>query len=100
MLNLPSDLANYSFWNKLQSLPFVEGIYLFGSRGRGDARVKSDIDIALDCPNASDLDWQRVLDVIERADTLLMIDIVRYDTLNEGLFKDNIDKNKRVVYEK
>ncbi len=99
MLNLSPELAQYTFWDKLKNLPFVKGIYLFGSRARGDASVTSDIDIAVDC--TQEADWQQVLDVIEEADTLLMVDVVRYDALKEGsLFKHNIDKDRWVVYEK
>ncbi len=31
MLNLSPEMAQYSFWDKLKKLSFVEGIYLFGS---------------------------------------------------------------------
>jgi uncharacterized protein len=98
-LNLPPELRSYHFWYNLMALPFVRGIYLFGSRARGEAQTRSDIDIAIDCPQASEQDWQRVLDVVEHADTLLSIDLVRYDVLPDSLFKIKIDENKWVVYE-
>jgi len=98
-INLPSDMAKYKFWDKLTDLPFVQSVYLFGSRARGDGRPKSDIDIAVNCPGASFEQWQKVLDIIEDADTLLGIDIVRYDTLSDSLFKRKIDENKVVIYE-
>ncbi len=101
MLNLSPEMAQYGFWDKLKKLSFVEGIYLFGSRAKGNASVKSDIDIAIDCAHAQEADWQQVLDVIEEADTLLMVDIVRYDALKEeSLLRHNIDKDRWVVYEK
>jgi predicted nucleotidyltransferase len=92
-------MAKYKFWDKLTDLPFVQSVYLFGSRARGDGRPKSDIDIAVNCPGASFEQWQKVLDIIEDADTLLGIDIVRYDTLSDSLFKRKIDENKVVIYE-
>lgn len=99
-INFPPGLAKYDFLNKLSDLPFVQSVYLFGSRARGDAHPKSDIDIAVNCPSASFEQWQKVLDVIEDADTLLGIDnIVRYDTLSDSLFKRKIDESKVVVYE-
>ncbi len=98
-INLPVEIAQYEFWTKLTALPFVKSIYLFGSRARGDARPKSDIDLAVNCPGASFLQWQDVLDIVEDADTLLGIDIVRYDELSDNLFKHKIDESKVVVYE-
>lgn len=97
---LPPEIKHYHFWQKLAQLPFVTAIYLFGSRARGDDAAKSDIDLALSCPDASVAQWQQVLDIIEEADTLLGIDVVRYDQLRDGAFKQQIDQNKKVVYER
>ena len=98
-LNLPGGIDQYKFWNKIIALPFVVSLYLFGSRARGDARAKSDIDIAVNCPDASFQQWQQVLDIIDDADTLLGIDVVRYDKLNDPFFKRKIDESKVVIYE-
>lgn len=98
-LTLPVDIAQYGFWHKLAALPFIKAIYLFGSRARGDARPKSDIDLAVDCPGASFQQWQEVLDIVEDADTLLGIDVVRYDHLGDSVFKHKIDESRVVVYE-
>jgi predicted nucleotidyltransferase len=98
-LNLPVNIAGYGFWQKLAGLPFVKAVYLFGSRARGDARPKSDIDLAVNCPEASLQQWQEVLDIVEDADTLLAIDVIRYDHLGDSVFRHKIDQSKVVVYE-
>lgn len=98
-LNLPVEIAGYGFWQKLAGLSFVKAVYLFGSRARGDSRIRSDIDLAVDCPEASFGQWQEVLDIVEDADTLLAIDVVRYDHLGDSVFRHKIDQNKVVVYE-
>lgn len=36
---------------------FIDEICLFGSRARGDNKERSDIDLAIVCPRASDTDW-------------------------------------------
>lgn len=96
-----TEKLNYQFLNKLKTLPFIQEIWLFGSRARGDNRERSDIDLAIICPDATDSDWARVEDIIEDADTLLKIDYIRLEknTINNNLY-DNILKDKRVIYVK
>ncbi len=78
------DVTKYRFFNDLQALPFVEKIWLFGSRARGDNQERADIDIAVLCPTATTAEWSHLLDIIEEADTLLKIDCVRFDDLIES----------------
>lgn len=95
------DIKKYSFLKRLEDLPFVEGILLFGSRARGDNRMRSDIDLAIICPTATDADWFKVLEIIENADTLLEIDCVRFDKLTDShLLKKSILDSNVVLYKK
>lgn len=93
-------LKHYKFIGKIKALPFVEKIYLFGSRARGDYHDLSDIDLAVFCPSASIHDWLKVKEIIENADTLLKIDCVRLDTLNNGAFYNRIMEEKIILYDK
>lgn len=96
-----NDILKYKFFEKLKQLPYVDQIWLFGSRARGDNLEKSDIDIAIICPKASNQDWLEVLDILENADTLLKIDCVRFDDHNISQeLRNNIEKDKRVIYDK
>lgn len=47
---------DYQFIEKLTTLPFIDEIWLFGSRARKDNHRRSDIDLAIICPNATDTD--------------------------------------------
>ncbi|MBI2380301.1 MAG: nucleotidyltransferase domain-containing protein [Gammaproteobacteria bacterium] len=94
-------LPAYQFLERLQALPFVEAIWLYGSRARGDHRPRSDIDLAIVCPAASDRQWQEVLDIVENADTLLEIDCLRLDREAPGsALRQNVEKDKRVIYQR
>lgn len=89
-------LADYQFLQALARLPFVEAIWLFGSRARGEQRERSDIDLAIECPSASEVQWQQVLAIVDEADTLLPIDCVRLDAeapqspLYQAILRDRV----------
>ena len=94
-------LTTYNFFKKLTELSFVEEIWLFGSRARGDHRERSDIDLAIVCPKATDQEWSQILEIIEDADTLLHIDCIRFDALAEGeKIRDAILRFRKIVYKK
>lgn len=77
-------LKKYKFIEKIKDFPFVEKVMLFGSRARGTAGEKSDIDLAVVAPAASIKEWNEVEKVVEDADTLLSVDCVRFDALSDG----------------
>ena len=75
----------YHFIDRLKALPFVEAVYLFGSRARGDNRERSDIDLAIKLRENNIENWRKVMGIIENADTLLEIDCVNMDDADEKL---------------
>lgn len=94
-------LQAYTFFKNLRALPFVEEICLFGSRARGDHQARSDIDLAFLCPKANDKDWANLSSILEKADTLLRIDAIRFDTLSpEDPLRANIVRFKKVLYKR
>lgn len=91
----------YRFYYKLRSLPFVRAIYLFGSRAKGVAQERSDIDLALMCAQGTtDEQWMKVCAVLAEADTLLPIDCVRLDTLQDERLREEIERTKQVLFER
>ena len=88
---------HYHFLDKLKALPFIEEIWLFGSRARGDHQERSDIDLAILCADESD--WFKVTNILENADTLLKIDCLRFDInkISKELC-NNILKDRKVIY--
>lgn len=73
-------------------------IVLFGSRARGDNRVSSDIDLAVDLK----LDFRqkrKLLEKLELLSGLYSVDLVFLPELNEE-FRDKILKEGKVLYER
>lgn len=95
------ELSQYAFFKKLKSLTFIKKIILFGSRARQDNKERSDIDLAIECPDVTDRQWQVILDIIDDADTLLNIDCVRLDTLDDqNPLKKAIEREGIILYQK
>lgn len=85
----------------LSASPVVERVWLFGSRARGDARPRSDIDIAVTAPQASLRDWERLLGQVEALPTLLKIDCVRFDALAEGdSLRAAVERDGRLLFDR
>lgn len=95
------NIIPYKFIDQIKALNFVEKIIVFGSRARGDNKERSDIDLAIFCPEATMKQWFMVLDIIEEADTLLKIDCVRLDELPpHSDLRHNIIAEGIVIYDK
>ncbi len=74
--------------DELSRISSVETVILFGSRARGDHWERSDIDLAVVCPEASRKDWHEMVDIVEEARTLFKIDLVRFDDAPASLKKE------------
>lgn len=95
------NVTDYTFFSSLSHLPFIDEIWVFGSRARNDHQERADIDLAIVCPTSSEEDWLKVCNILENADTLYKIDCIRFDTLdNHSALRDNILKYHKVIYQK
>ncbi len=73
----------------------VKSIRLFGSRARGTAGARSDIDLAIEIDGS--VDWSRLWLEVEDYPTLLEIDLVQMDQVT-GAFKCRIERDGKVLY--
>jgi predicted nucleotidyltransferase len=85
--------------DRLSAFPEVERIILFGSRARGDAGARADIDLAVDCPAADSRRWSDIQEAADSAPTLLKIDLVRLDRAPAEL-ATSIRNEGKVLYER
>ena len=82
------------------SLPYVQRVLLFGSRAKGYAEERADIDLAIDCPGASEAEWLQLLDLIEEAEMLIPIDCVRLDDIADDEFVQEIRSQHTVLFDR
>jgi predicted nucleotidyltransferase len=85
--------------NRLSRFPEVVRIILFGSRARGEAGSRADIDLAIECPAADIRRWFDIEEAAENTPTLLKIDLVRLDRAPPDLAA-NIRREGKVLYER
>lgn len=91
-------LEEYDFFRRITEMPYVELIYLYGSRALGAHHARSDIDLAIACPKATDAQWQGIKRLIENAPILLKVDVVRLDKVAPGPYKETLHRQKRLIY--
>src|SRR5665647_218440 len=97
-MNLTSHLHQEIIVN-LSKFTWVDQIILFGSRSRGDAEERSDIDLSIAAPSATPAQWQELTDAIEGLGTLLHMDLIRFEEASPELMS-NIKKEGTVLYER
>lgn len=73
-------------------------VVLYGSRARGDNMPRADVDLAVEGVDQMSPTWRAMRAVAEAAGTLLRIDLAALDNAT-GLFRDNILKDGKILYE-
>jgi uncharacterized protein len=77
----------------------IKRVILFGSRARGDAGERSDIDLSIEAPDIHGRQWLEMVFLLEEIDTLLPIDVVRWEDAPDTL-KRKIQTEGMVLYER
>lgn len=97
-----TDISQYAFLKQLADIPAIDAIWLYGSRACGDAKERSDIDIALVSFAVNDALRAEVDTIIEeQSDTLLAIDCVWFEDLElNAPLRLRILQDKVVLFER
>lgn len=93
-------INSYIFFKQICQIKTIDEIWLFGSRARGDNSPRSDIDLYIIAPKATNEDILNVSSIVEEADTLLAIDIVWSHTVNSNELKEQIKNQHIILYKK
>ena len=87
-----------SLTKEISTFPSVEKIILYGSRARGDHEERSDIDLAVVCPSATEEEWLKIWQRGNEADTLYFVDLVQFEKADKPL-QESIIREGKVLYE-
>jgi predicted nucleotidyltransferase len=81
--------------------PAIERVLVFGSRARGDARERSDFDLAVEAPLMDRSDWTRfALDVEDDIPTLCGVDLLLINDSVAAPLRTRIKEEGIVIYER
>ena len=98
--NSPNDLIALVHQRIAPLLPAGYRVVLFGSWAKGTATPRSDLDIAIDGPQAIERTlWTKILNIIEELPTLRKIDCVDTHQVGERLRQEILTTGKELVYE-
>ena len=82
-----------------EATPALERVWIYGSRARGDHRVASDIDLAVDAPAMSAQDFLALAGRVEDLGLIYRVDILRLQDVAEDGLRARIERDKRVLWE-
>jgi len=99
IMDLPSRLKDQ--WSQLFAAhPEVKRAIVFGSRARSDAEKRSDVDLAIEAPEATARQWLDLwYSLKEESDTLLVVDVVRLEEASAELRHEILSEGE-VLYER
>ena len=83
--------------NLFNELDTLKKVYIFGSRARGDYKIESDIDLAIESETDIKL---RLLNKLNDVRCILKFDVVDMNNLKNEKLLSNIRKDGILIYEK
>ncbi len=91
--HVPADLRRL-----FDRTPGLRTVWIYGSRARGDAKETSDIDLAIDAPALGDAEFAALVTAIDGLPTLYRIDAVRWQELEAGTYRDEIERDRKPLW--
>jgi uncharacterized protein len=87
-----------NFLASISKTESVERIIVFGSRAFGDYEKYSDLDLAIDAPNMTRLDWLKLKEfAIYDLNSFIKVSLVHYST-NPINLKKRINQTGKIIY--
>jgi predicted nucleotidyltransferase len=81
-----------------ETIPGIDRVWIYGSRARGDYQTASDVDLAVEAESRQA--FTNVWSAVERLELLYRIDLVDLTRLSDSALRANIDREKRVFWER
>lgn len=79
--------------------PEIERVLVYGSRGRGDFKPHSDIDLAIIAPTMSRQRFTELWSELEDLPIVFRLDVVHWDSMGNPRLRERILREGRVIYQ-
>lgn len=78
--------------------PRLKRVWIYGSRGRGDHREASDIDLAADAPEMSTKEFSSLCARLEDVGLIYRVDLVHLQSVLDEEFRGRIERDKKLFW--
>lgn len=82
-----------------ESTPAIQQVWVYGSRGRGDHRPTSDIDLMVDAPEMSDQQFSSLRCRVDDLELIYRIGLDWWQRVGSAAFRENVERDRRVFWE-
>lgn len=79
--------------------PTVRQVWVYGSRGRGDHRPQSDIDLMVDAPEMSTEAFSTLWNNVEDLGLIYRVDLEWWQRAGDAAFRERVERDGRVFWE-
>lgn len=81
-----------------EQTPGLERVWLYGSRARGDFHAGSDVDLAVEMPDADDTAFARLSGRLENLELVQRVDLARWEDDLDAGFRSRIARDRRLLW--
>ena len=77
----------------------IRRVWVYGSRGRGDHRPQSDIDLMVDAPDMSPEAFSRLWNGVEELGLIYRVDLEWWQRVGDLAFRERVERDRKVFWE-
>ena len=79
--------------------PAIRQVWVYGSRGRGDHRPQSDIDLMVDAPDMSAEAFSTLWNSVEELGLIYRVDLEWWQRAGDAAFRERVERDRKVFWE-
>ena len=82
-----------------ENTPAIRQVWVYGSRGRGDHRPQSDIDLMVDAPDMSAETFSILWNSVEELGLIYRVDLELWQRVGDAAFRERVGRDRKVFWE-